>query len=229
MSVDVNGNQVIPTGVALLDYVKNRLYTAVVSDALDELGIRQQAMREHIRPISGEEVYVGLARTILCMDVHYTSEAPYALEIEAMDSIVEGEVVVVATNSSVRNAPWGELLSTAATARGARGAVIDGLVRDVKKIRTLGFPVHAAGVKPVDSRGRGEVVSFNVPIECGGVLVHPGDLIVADFDGVVAVPAAAVNDTIRLAADKVAREDSSRADLKTGVYLRDVFQKYGVL
>jgi regulator of RNase E activity RraA len=163
------------------------------------------------------------------MDVYYTSEKPYALEIEAIDSILEDEVVVVATNSSTRNAPWGELLSTASQARGARGAVVDGLVRDVKKILTLGFPVHASGVKPVDSRGRGEVVDYNVPVQCGGVLVNPNDLVVADYDGVVVIPAAAVDQTIKLAAEKVAREDHSRADLKNGAYLRDVFNKYGVL
>jgi 4-hydroxy-4-methyl-2-oxoglutarate aldolase len=84
-------------------------------------------------------------------------------------------------------------------------------------------------VKPVDSRGRGEVVNYNVPVQCGGVLVNPNDLVVADYDGVVVIPAAAVDQTIKLATEKVAREDHSRADLKTGAYLRDVFNKYGVL
>jgi len=224
-----NGKRIAPAEATLLDTIQSDLYTAVISDALDELDIRHQAMREYVRPLLPDAVYAGWARTILCMDVHYTSEQPYALEIEAMDSILEDEVVVVATGSSTRNAPWGELLSTAAQARGARGAVVDGLVRDVKKILTLGFPVHASGVKPVDSRGRGEVVDYNVPVECGGVLVNPNDLVVADYDGVVVIPAAAVDRTIKLAADKVARENHSRADLKNGAYLKDVFNKYGVL
>jgi regulator of RNase E activity RraA len=163
------------------------------------------------------------------MDVHYIPEEPYALEIEAVDSILLGEVVVVGTGASVRNAPWGELLSTAAMARGARGAVIDGLIRDVKKILQLGFPVFASGMKPVDSRGRGLVVDYNVPVECGGITVAPGDLIVADFDGVVAVPSPVVHDVVRLATDKVSRENSSRAELMNGKYLRDVFDKFGVL
>jgi regulator of RNase E activity RraA len=177
----------------LFKHIEAILYTAVLSDALDEIGIRDRVMREHLRPLAPDSVFVGWARNVLCMDVHYIPEDPYALEIEAVASILPGEVVVVGTGASVRNAPWGELLSTAAMARGARGAVIDGLIRDAKKILQLGFPVFASGMKPVDSRGRGLVVDYNVPVECGGVTVAPGDLIVADFDGVVAVPSPVVH------------------------------------
>lgn len=97
-------------------------------------------------------------------------------------------VVVVSTGSSRRNAPWGELLSTAAVARGARGAIVDGLVRDVRRIQEMRFPLFAAGFKPVDSKGRARVTAYGVPVECGGVLVRPGDLIFADLDGVGARP-----------------------------------------
>ena len=106
-----------------------------------------------------------------------------------MDSILPGEVVVVGTADSKRNAPWGELLSTAARARGARGVVVDGLVRDVKKIESLGFPVFAAGIKPVDSKGRGIVLDHNRPLVCGGIRVSPRDVVFADYDGVVVIPA----------------------------------------
>ena len=215
--------------VELFNHVERNLYTAVLSDALDELGFREQAMRETIRPLSPNLVFAGWARTISCMDVHYICENPYDLEIEALDSLMPGEVAVVATGDSKRNAPWGELLSTAALSRGARGAVIEGLVRDVKKIQELGFPVFATGIKPVDSRGRGIVIDYNVPVECQGVLVNPGDLVVADFDGVIVVPAAVVTEAVRLATDKVARENHSRSDLMNGLLLRQVYDKYGVL
>jgi regulator of RNase E activity RraA len=215
--------------VELFSHIERTLYTAVLSDALDDMGIRDRAMREHLRPLSPDLVFAGWARTVSCMDLHYVHEDSYSLEIEALDSVLPGEVVVVATGGSKRNAPWGELLSTAAMARGARGAVVDGLIRDVKKILKLGFPVFAAGIKPVDSRGRGIVVDYNVPVECGGVVVSPGDLIVADFDGILAIPAKAVPEAVRLATDKVSREDSTRAELLKGAYLRDVYNKYGVL
>src|ERR1700677_2429849 len=109
---------------------EERLYTAVVSDAMDQIGVRNQAMREYLRPIYPCKPFCGWARTIACSDVYHVPADPYAMEIEAIDSIQAGEVVVVSTQQSKRNAPWGELLSTAAKARGARGAVIDGLVRD---------------------------------------------------------------------------------------------------
>lgn len=224
-----DGKPIGAPDVELFTHIETNLYTAVLSDALDEIGIRDRAMRENIRPLAPDIVFAGWARTLLCMDVHYMPDDPYSLEIEAVDSIMPGEVVVVATGASVRNAPWGELLSTAAMARGARGAVIDGLIRDVKKILNLGFPVFAAGMKPVDSRGRGLVVDYNVPVECGGVLVSPGDLVVADFDGILAIPSNSVDEVVQRATEKVTRENCSRAELMNGKFLRDVYDKFGVL
>jgi regulator of RNase E activity RraA len=225
----VAGKALQQADVELFQHVERNLYTAVLSDALDELGYRNQAMTERVRPLSPDIVFAGWARTISCMDVHYECKNPYDLEIEALDSLMPGEVAVVATGDSKRNAPWGELLSTAALSRGARGAVIDGLVRDVRKIQELGFPVFATGIKPVDSRGRGVVVDYNVPVDCQGVVVSPGDLVVADFDGVIVVPFAVVTEAVRLATDKVSRENHSRSDLMNGLLLRQVYDKYGVL
>jgi 4-hydroxy-4-methyl-2-oxoglutarate aldolase len=215
--------------LALCEFAEKNLYTAVVSDSMDQLGFRHQAMREYLRPLYSACKVAGWARTISCSDLYYTPPDPYAIEIEAVDSLLPGEVAVVGTQKSIRNAPWGELLSTASRARGARGAIIDGLVRDVHKIEELGFPVFASGIKPVDSLGRGCVTAYNVPVECGEVIVQPGDFVFADFDGVVVVPKAVVKEVIELASDKVRRENSSRAELMKGAYLRDVYQKYGVL
>jgi 4-hydroxy-4-methyl-2-oxoglutarate aldolase len=213
----------------LFPVIERDLYTAVLSDALDDLGFRQQAMRETLRPVTVRHAFCGIARTIWCMDQFHIPPEPYAKELEALDSIEPGEVVVVATGESKRNAPWGELLSTAAKVRGARGAVVDGLVRDIKKIDELGFALFAAGIKPLDSKDRGAVVAYGIPIDCGGVLVSPGDLIVADFDGIIAVPAAIAKDAVLLAAEKAGRENQTREELMKGAYLRDVYAKYGVL
>jgi 4-hydroxy-4-methyl-2-oxoglutarate aldolase len=213
----------------LILFVENNLYTAVVSDALDDLGIRNRAMREDLRPVHASCQFAGWAHTVACSDVYHTSGSSYDLEIEAVDSILRREVVVVSTQQSTRNAPWGELLSTAAKARGARGAVVDGLIRDVRKIEDINFPVFATGIKPVDSLGRGVVTGHNLPVECGDVLVAPGDLIFADYDGVVVIPKAMVTEVIALARDKVDRETASRSELRNGALLRDVFKKFGVL
>src|ERR1700676_4238321 len=182
----------------LCSFVEQNLYTAVVSDSLDQGGARRQAMREYLRPVPPGCRFAGWARTISCSDIYHIPPDPYSLEIEAVDSLLPGEVAVVGTGKSTRNAPWGELLSTAARARGARGAVVDGLVRDVRKIEALGFPVFARGIKPVDSKGRGLVGDYNVPVDCGGVLVSPGDLVFADYDGVMVIPAEVLPEVIRL-------------------------------
>lgn len=218
-----------PGDLDLALFAEQHLYTAVVSDSLDQIGLREQAMREYLRPLFPACKFAGWARTIACSDVYHIPDAPYDLEIEALDSVLPGEVVVVSTQHSLRNAPWGELLSTAAKAREARGAIVDGLVRDVKRIEELPFPVLAAGIKPVDSMGRGVVTAYNVPVEFGEVLVYPGDFVFADYDGAVVVPREHVLEVLRLAADKVQRENHSRAELARGAYLRDVYNKYGVL
>jgi 4-hydroxy-4-methyl-2-oxoglutarate aldolase len=218
-----------PEDLTLFDKIGRQLYTAVISDSLDELGYRDQAMSHSIRPLFPEVCLAGWARTVVCVDVEDIPDDPYAVEIEAVDSLLTGEVAVISTGGSVRNAPWGELLSTAAMARGARGAVVDGLVRDVRKIEKLGFSVFATGIKPVDSKGRGLVVNYNVPITCGGVNVLPGDLIVGDYDGVVVVPAVLVSEVLERAVRKVSSENHSREELLRGAFLRDVYEKYGVL
>ena len=215
--------------ISICQFAEENLYTAVVSDSLDQLGIRHQAMREYLRPVHPRCKFAGWARTIACSDIYHVPEDPYAIEIEAVDSLLPGEAAVVGTQNSLRNAPWGELLSTAAKVRGARGAVIDGLIRDTRKIAELGFPVFASGIKPVDSMGRGIVTAYNIPVEVGGVIVHPGDFVFADEDGIVTIPKDRVKEVIELASDKVRREDGSRAELMKGAYLRDVFQKFGVL
>ncbi len=225
----VSGRPATLADLDLFKYVEEHLYTAVVSDSLDELGYRNQALREFMRPISPNDCFAGWARTLSCVDMYHIPVDTYAMEIDALDSVLLGEVVIASTAGSLQNAPWGELLSTAAHARGARGAVIDGLVRDVRKIQKLGFPVFARGIKPVDSKGRGTIIDYNVPIECAGARICPGDLIFADYDGVIAVPAEILPQVVQLATEKVSKENGSRAELLRGAYLKDVFAKYGVL
>jgi regulator of RNase E activity RraA len=225
----VEGKAALNSDIELFREMESCLYTAALADALDELGEHDRAMREYLRPLLPDVKFAGWARTILCQDTFYTPADPYALEIEAMDSILPGEVVVVSTGESKRNAPWGELLSTAAKVRGARGAVVDGLVRDVKTIQQLGFPVFAAGIKPVDSKGRGIVIDYNVPVLCGGIVIHPGDLIFGDYDGIIAIPSRLISKTIELAREKISKENHSRKALLEGAYLSDVYAKYGVL
>lgn len=214
-----------------LDTLAHRLYTAVLSDVLDDVGIRAQALPPRIRPLDENLVLVGFARTGLFRDVYHVAEDenPYALEIAILDDLKPGDVMIFGCGASGRIAPWGELLTTAARARGARGAVTDGLVRDVRGIRRVRFPVYHGGIAPLDSKGRGKVVDIDIPIECAGVRVEPGDLVFGDVDGVVMIPRRAEEDVLARAFDKVARENTTRDELLRGAKLKDVYDRYGVL
>lgn len=212
-----------------LDLVATRLYTAVLSDVIDGLGFRDQAMDARVRPAWDGATVVGRAHTLLTVDIFEVRPDPYRMEIEAVDALKPGDVLVGATGPSTRTCLWGELLSTAAVARGARGAVIDGYVRDVRQIREMAFPVFATGMKPVDSAGRSVVVEFGTPVACGGVLVREGDLVVADVDGVVVVPRAIEDDAIRLALEKVDGENRMRDAIRGGMTLAEAFERHGIL
>ena len=214
-----------------LEVIREKLYVPAVCDVLDTLGLLGQAMHQRLRPLDSNCCrFVGRAKTIQWMDMLYVvEEDPYGLELEAMDSLLEGDVVVHSTDHKGDNAPWGELMTTAAIARGAIGCVCDSQVRDCKKIMALGFPVFGAGIRPVDSKHRSRVTAFDVPIMCGGVRVEPGDYIFADYDGVVVIPSALLSEVAREAVEKVALENHSREELKQGRKLRDVYEEYGVL
>ena len=215
----------------LIALVRTRLYAAVISDTLDGLGFTQQAMHPSLRPLDDSLVLFGRARTGLYMEVYRETpgENPYELEIALVDDLKQDEVPVLACPRGDRVAPWGELLSTASAARKAAGCVTDGLVRDVRMIRSMTFPVFAGGIGPLDSKGRGTVMRIDVPVRCGGVLVNPGDWVFGDVDGVVVIPEAAAGKTIEQALEKVSQETSLREELAAGVPLRDAFAKYGIL
>jgi len=214
-----------------LSEIRQTLYTAVLSDVLDGLGCRDQAMPAAIRPLDEDLVLAGFARTGLYREVFRVvpGENPYELEIALIDDLKPDDVAVFGCCGSRRIAPWGELLSTASRARGAAGCVTDGMVRDVRAIRALRFPVFHGGIAPLDSKGRGKVAEIDVPIRCGGVAVAPGDLIVGDADGVIVVPQAIEDEVLRQAFAKVTGENTTRDELAAGAKLADVFARHGVL
>jgi 4-hydroxy-4-methyl-2-oxoglutarate aldolase len=208
------------------------LNTAVLSDVLDSLGLMQQAMKPFMRPLDDSQQLIGRARTGLYMPVyeHRAGENPYEVEIALVDDLQPHDVVVLACGGPTdRIAPWGELLSTACVARGAAGCVTDGLVRDVKQIREMRFPVFAGGIGPLDTKGRARMVERDVPVQCAGVSVRPGDIVFGDVDGVVVIPHEHEAEVIARAAEKVSGENLSRDALQRGELLAHVFKRLGIL
>jgi 4-hydroxy-4-methyl-2-oxoglutarate aldolase len=218
-------------GDALFDAIAKDLYTAVLSDVLDELGYPEQAMPPSIRPLDESLTMVGRARTGVYREVYTVArgENPYELEIALVDDLKAREVAVFGCGGSTRIAPWGELLSTAARARGAAGCLTDGFVRDIRHIRRMSFPVFHAGIAPLDSKGRGKVAEIDVPIRCAGVRVAPGDLVIGDADGVIVVPRAVEDAALEKAFAKVHSENRTREELENGASLAEVFARHQVL
>lgn len=214
-----------------LNWVRDNLYVAAICDILDELGYRNQAMHQRLRPLDADKCrFIGRARTVQWMNMEYVVEQdPYGKEIDFMDSIVPGDVVVHSTDYAGTNAPWGELMSTAAKLRGAEGCVCDSQIRDCVRIKALEFPVFYAGIRPLDSKGRGRVMDYDVPVRCGEVVVQPGDVVFADFDGVVVIPKAIEDEVINRAHMKVKMENLTRDGLMNGRTLRSVYDEYGAL
>jgi len=225
-----------PDQLPLADKLSRLLYTSVVSDVLDGFGLMHQALRPFVRPLDETLVLFGRARTGRYERATMPSPAtlspghnPYELEMDLIDSLRPGEVAVLACGGPTEViAPWGELLSTAARARQAAGCLTDGLVRDVTRIRTMGFPVFHGGIGPLDTKNRAEMVAMDAPVTIAGVAVSPGDWILGDVDGVVVVPADRSEAVFRAALEKIAAEDTTRAEL-AGESLRAVFARHGVL
>ncbi len=217
----------------LFGFIKQNLYVAAVCDILDELGHRNQAMHQRLRPLLPDPEncgFIGRARTFRWMETDYIHEDnPYGMEIEAMDSLKANDVAVHSTDYGGTNAPWGELMSTIARRNGAAGCVCDSQIRDCVRIIKMGFPVYYSGIRPLDSKGRAIVIAYDVPVRCGEVLVHPGDIVYADFDGIVVVPRVAELDVFQRAYDKVYKENLSRKELLEGKSLREVYNKYKTL
>jgi 4-hydroxy-4-methyl-2-oxoglutarate aldolase len=212
----------------LVETLRRVGYSAVVSDCCDQVGLREQTMTAGIRPVSdGTEVLIGFARPVRSMAVEAAPDTPYGAEIEFIDSLRTDDVVVATVEAP--SAFWGELFSTAARARGSVGAIIDGLVRDQARIRELGFPLFARGGRPTDSLGRISIVEHDVSMRIAGVMVAPGDLIVADIDGVTVVPVDAIEEVATRAIEKATTENRARELLEGGALLRNTWDRFKVL
>ena len=214
--------------LALVDRLA-ALYSAVVSDILDRVGVRGQVLAPRIRPLFPDAKLAGFAVTVQCVEVDTVPADRadwYRGELQAVDALQRGDVMVVSTTTGCY---WGELLATASSYRGARGIVADAYTRDTLALIEMRFPTFVAGISPEDSLGRIDVDAVGVPIECGGVTVHPDDLVIADHDGVVVVPAALAEEAVRLAEEKVAGENLVREKLAEGMPVSDAFRTYGVI
>ena len=212
-----------------LEIIRRDFYTAVLCDAMDAMGYRHQSPRVPLVNYSGAEKLVGRCKTTLWTDMAHVDPKPYELELQAVDGCKPDDVLIAAAGGSMRSGIWGELLSTAARNSGCIGVIVDGAVRDVGKMRSMDFTCFARSTCMYDSQNRQRVIDINVTVEIDGVQFASGDLVMADVDGVVVVPAAIEEEVLRRAWQKIHAENVTRDAIKNGMKAVAAYEKYGVL
>ncbi|MCC7421533.1 MAG: RraA family protein [Planctomycetaceae bacterium] len=212
-----------------IEMMRQAFYSAVVCDALDGLGFPHQSPRVPLKPMTVDTVLIGRCKTTLWADMAHVDPNPYELELKAVDECRPGDILIAAAGGSNRSGIWGELLSTAAKNSGCLGAIVDGAVRDVKKMRGMSFPVFARGTNVYDSQNRQRVIDLDITVEIDGVRFSPGDLVIADEDGVVVIPQEVEKEAVQKAWDKVHAENITRDAIRDGMKATAAWKKYGVL
>ncbi|GAB3656522.1 RraA family protein [Echinicola sediminis] len=225
------------TDQELYEIAKKELFVALVGDILDKMGYLHQFLPPHIKPLNDDFVVIGRAMPVLEADVFEEAaenshnplmKKPFGLMFEALDDLKEGEVYIC-SGSSPSYALWGGLMSTRAMKLGGAGAVLNGWSRDSKEILKLNFPTFSLGGYAQDQGPRGKVIDYRVPIEFGGIRIHPGDMVYGDIDGVLIIPKEAVDEAFTGAIEKARGEQLVKEALENGMSTVDAFNKFGIM
>jgi len=221
----------------LFSTARRELFTCVVGDVMDKIGLQRQFLPPQIRPLHPDLIVIGRAMPVMAVDVfdetvagtkNTLMEKPFGLMLEALDDLKPNEVYVN-TGSSPRNALWGELMSIRARKLKAAGAVLNGYLRDTKAVLKLDFPAFCFGSYAQDSAPRYKVVDFRINIEIGAVRIRPGDFVFGDIDGVCVVPNEAGTEVFTKALEKARGEKLVRKALEEGSSAVAAFQKHGIM
>lgn len=206
-----------------------QLYAGAIADILDKNGYRNQALPFAVRPFTKQKSVAGPAFTgqgYPCADpLNNDTETRLAM----LESIEPGTVSVWACGGSTDCAHWGEMMSMAASQRGCTGAVIDGGVRDLDFVDRMEYPVFAKFQSPASSIGRWAIREYQVSVRIGVTVIHPGDFVFGDTDGVVIVPRALTLEVLQAAEDVFRREGGMREELRRGISVKDAYARYGSL
>jgi len=212
----------------LFSLFRAELYTPVVGDILDTLGLYHQFLPQPIQPMTLDMKLVGRAMPVLMIDVFGPQAQPFGKLTEALDQLEPGDIYL-ASGGDMRCAYWGEILTATARTRGATGAVINGFHRDTPRVLEQDWPVFSRGRFAQDSGVRTKVVDYRCPIEVGSVLVKPGDLVFGDLDGVLVIPAEHEAEVVERALEKARGEKLVRKEIEAGLSSTAAFEKYGIL
>jgi len=208
--------------------MRRELYTPVVGDILDALGHLHQFLPPAIRPLRDDMIVVGRAMPVEQATPSGDEDRPFGRMTQALDDLQPGEVYI-ATGGDEPCANWGEIMTAAAKARGAVGAVVNGYHRDTPRVLEQNFPVFSRGAYAQDSAPRMKVTEFRCRIEVEGVAIEPGDVVFGDRDGVLIVPQGLVDRVMTEALQKARTEKTVRRKIEGGTSCTAAFDEYGVL
>jgi regulator of RNase E activity RraA len=221
----------------LFELIRKELFTAVIGDIMDKMGMQKQFLPPQIRPLKEDMVIVGRAMTVLEADCfeelslgsqNPLMNKPFGLMLEALDDVKPGEVYIC-SGSSPDYALVGELMMTRVKMCGGVGAVVNGYSRDTHGIYEVGLPVFSYGPYAQDQAPRGKVIDFRVPIEMNGVRIHPGDMIIGDVDGVCVVPRKAEEEVFSGALEKARGERLVLKAIQEGMSAVEAWNTYGIM
>jgi regulator of RNase E activity RraA len=215
--------------IELFQLIRAELFTAVIGDICDDIGLGDRFLPPAIRPLGARTagVMAGRAMPVVEQDIDSPGADSFGLMFEALDSLQPDEIYL-SVGATRPYALFGELMSITAMKRGAAGAVCEGNVRDTESILSLGFPVFCHGSYALDQRGRGIVTAYRVPVRVGALEISPGDILMGDTDGVIAVPRSAEEQVFTLALAKARTEDRIKEALEQGSSATDAFRNFGM-
>lgn len=212
----------------MFELIKRELYTPVVGDILDGMGLYHQFLPQAVQPINEDMKVVGYAMPVLMIDVFGPQEKPFGLLTQALDQLQEDEVYI-ASGGDMRCAYWGELLTATAKTRKAAGAIINGWHRDTPQVLEQNWPVFSRGRYAQDSSVRTKVIGYRCALEIGSVWIEPGDLVFGDLDGVLIIPKMHIKEVISKSIEKATGEKVVRKAIEEGMTATKAFEKFGIL
>ena len=216
----------------LFALAERELFSAVVGDVMDGIGLTRQFLPAGIRPLQSQMRVFGRAMTVLAADLPAGEDGaegqPFGLLFAALDSLRPREVYLCGGGAPAY-ALWGELMSVRSRVLGAAGAVVDGYYRDTIGIEALDFPTFGYGSYAQDQGARGRVVDYRSRISIGQVSIEPGDIVVGDRDGVCIVPRDSEDEVFALALEKARGEKTVRCAIEAGMPSAEAFTKYGIM
>lgn len=211
------------------EYLKETLYSGVLSDVLDAKGYRNQAIGKELMPLREDDIILGPAFTSIGTVVYSMPESPLTAQCRVVDQLKEGQVYVLVTRGEYNCAVFGELFATAIQQRKGAGVLLDGYVRDIKALKKMDLPLFYAGRDPRTSKGRTEINECGIPVIMHGVTINPGDIIFGDIDGVIIIPQGIADEVIEEALATIKKEDCVRDGLLNGDSLEKVYSEIGAI